>query len=630
MCGIAGIVRLDGHAVDHRLLDRLTDALAHRGPDGRGTCVHGNVGLGHRRLKILDLTEAAAQPMITPDGNTALTFNGEIYNFAELRTFLEGRGHRFTSSGDTEVLLKLYCEEGERCIERLRGMFAFAIHDRTKGRLLLARDRVGKKPIKYFRSGPVFAFASELKALRVLPECPTALDDEAIHHYLTMMYVAAPATGIAGIRKLGVASVLTVDTHAGLVGTERRYWALRYQPDETVSLIQWKQQVAAVFDESVRLRMIADVPVGAFLSGGIDSAAVVASMARHSAHPVKTFSIGSPAETHNELPFARLMAERLGTDHHPIVVQPDIVHLLPILVKTYEEPYADPSAIPTFLIAKEARKEVTVALNGDGGDENFAGYLRYPILAFSLQWERFPRAMHGAVLSFVSLFHRFRQTTFSYRCRRFQESMSTPWPQRYLQYLSFFTEEEKRRLYARDFASSFARTDDRYAALTAEARSRAVDPIHQAMGMDLDTYLPDDLLPKVDLATMAHGLETRSPLLDHTLLELTARMPVRFKLRGRTTKWIFRQMLSGVIPPETLTKRKTGFRLPLDRWFRGELRPFLTDRLLSHSSPLYQFLDRSSVEAFLAEYFASRIDFSDHLWALLWLDEWMRQYYTAV
>ncbi len=626
MCGIAGIVHLDGSPIETALLDRLTDALTHRGPDGRGTCVHGNVGLGHRRLKILDLTDAAAQPMVSEDGEVALTFNGEIYNFQEIRRFLMERGHRFLSTGDTEVLLRLYCEEGERCIERLRGMFAFAIHDRRKGKLLLARDRVGKKPLKYFVSGRVFAFASELKALRVLPQCPREMDAEAVHHYLTAMYVPSPHTGFSGIRKLGPASVLTVDVRQSSIGEERRYWALRYEPEEGVPLQAWKERVLGTLEESVRLRMIADVPVGAFLSGGIDSAAVVAFMARHSPHPVKTFSIGSPMETHNELPYAKLMADRLGTDHHPIVVQPDIVHLLPLLVATYEEPYADPSAIPTYLIAREARKEVTVALNGDGGDENFLGYLRYPILRFSLFWERFPQGVHRGALALARLYHRFAQTTLSYRSLRFQQSMPMPWPQRYLQYLSFFTEEEKRRLYHPEFAAAFPRTDAWFASLTASARGRARDPLQQAAGMDIGTYLADDLLPKVDLGSAAFGLEARSPLLDHRLLELTSRIPPRLKLRGLATKWIFRKMLSGLLPPATLRKRKTGFRLPLDRWFRTELKSFVSDRLLAHSSPLHSILARSALEQFLREYHASHVDFSDHVWALLWLDEWMRQY----
>ncbi len=626
MCGIAGIIHLDGKAVHRPELDVLTDALAHRGPDGRGTYIHRNVGLGHRRLSILDLSDAAHQPMVSMDGQTVLVFNGEIYNFQEKRRMLEERGHIFHSSGDTEVLLKLYEEFGEECLRHLRGMFAFAVHDLKRNTVFLARDRVGKKPIKYFCDGKTFAFASELKALRTLADCPHAMDEQAVHHFLTMMYLPAPLTGIANIHKLPAAHALMIDLNKGAVAEPRRYWSLSYKTNNTKSLDDWKAQTLALFSESVKLRMIADVPVGAFLSGGIDSAAVVALMSQMSPHPVKTFSIGTAEETHNELPDAMRIALTFKTDHHPIIVQPDIVHLLPELVRAYEEPYADPSAIPMYLLARETRKTVTVALNGDGGDENFAGYVRYPILRFSEQWAQIPRFMHSLIAGGTSTFHRWMQTTFSYRCDRFQHSIGLPWEQRYLQYLSFFTEEEKRALYRSGFADGFQRTDAWYAGKTSDARARADDLIHRALSMDLDTYLADDLLPKVDRATMASGLEARSPLLDHHLLEFTASMPIHYKLHGSVRKWIFKEILQSILPPEHLRRRKTGFRLPLDTWFRGELRGFVRDRLLSTDSKMWQIFDRTKMERFLDHYDQTSIDYSDHVWALLWLDEWMRQY----
>lgn len=625
MCGICGIVRLDGAPVDSGVLQRLTAAIAHRGPDGGATAIHGNVGLGHRRLSILDLSAAANQPMESEDGALTLVFNGEMYNFEEKRELLSKRGYTFRSTGDTEVLLKLYQEFGESCLEHMRGMFGFAVHDRKRNTLFLARDRVGKKPIKYFRSGNTFAFASELKALRTLAECPSGADEEAVHHYLTMMYVPSPNTGIRGIHKLPAAHALTLDLRTGNASVNR-YWQLCYNPDHSRSIASWKEELAALFSESVRLRMISDVPVGAFLSGGIDSAAVVAFMAKHSSKPIETFSIGSPEETHNELPDAQRIATLLGTNHHPIVLQADIVHLLNELVHAYEEPYADPSVIPTYLLARETRKSVTVALNGDGGDENFAGYVRYPIARFAEHWSRIPAVAHTLVRFGTAAFHALSKSTYSYRCHRFQSSIGLPMPQRYLQYISFFTEEEKRRLYAPGFAAAFPRTDDWYARLTEAARARADDGVHCAMSMDIDTYLADDLLPKVDIGSMAHGLEARSPLLDHVLLEYTARMPSQLKLRGSAKKWIFKQMLAGVLPPETLAKKKSGFRLPLDRWFRTSCKTFVADRLLRPDSRLWTMLDRTSVEQFLRTYYDSRVDYSDHVWALLWLDEWLIQY----
>ena len=625
MCGITGIIHLDGKPVDQGQLDRCTDALSHRGPDARGVFIDGNVGLGHRRLSIIDLTPGGAQPMQAEDGALILTFNGEIYNFAEKRTMLEARGYRFRSKSDTEVLLRLYEEFGADCLSHLRGMFAFAIYDKKRKQIFLARDRAGKKPLYYFQKDGVFAFASEIKALRMLPQCPRGVDEQSIHHFLTMMYIPSPATGFMGVHKLPAAHSLTLDLASGKAGV-KRYWELRYEEDTNTTLTEWKEKIGAAFEESVRLRMVADVPVGAFLSGGIDSAAVVSVMSRLSEKPVKTFSIGSSDPAFNELPQAEITAKAFGTDHHPIVLTPDIVHLLPELVHTYEEPYGDPSAIPTYLVARETRKHVTVALNGDGGDENFAGYKRYPILLFSEKWRRMPAPLHALARGGTSLFHAIAKNTLSYRCKRFEDSITLPWEQRYLQYLSFFTESEKRAVYAAGFADAFPPTDEWYALRTASARTRAQDVLHQAMGMDLTTYLPDDLMPKVDRGSMAHGLEARSPFLDHHLLELTARLPARYKIRGSATKWMLKEMMRTVLPPEILAKRKTGFRLPLDRWFRSDLKKFAEDRILNAPAGFYEVFDHSALEDFLKRYHNSRIDYSDHVWALLWLSEWFTQY----
>jgi asparagine synthase (glutamine-hydrolysing) len=621
MCGIAGIIRLSGEPVDQGVLDRLTDAISHRGPDGRGTYMHDGVGFGHRRLAILDLSPAGAQPMFSDDKQTVITFNGEIYNFAELRAELETAGHTFRSHCDTEVLLKLYEQHGAACVPMLRGMFAFAIHDRQKNIVFLARDRLGKKPIKYFHEHGVFAFASELKALRTMHECPKDIDRQAIHHFLTMMYLPAPLTGFTGIHKLPAAHTLTIDLSTG-EKTLERYWELRYDPDDRISVPEWQERVRAVFEESVRLRMVADVPVGAFLSGGVDSGAVVAAMSRISSHPVKTFSIGSKSQARNELPLAQLVADRYKTDHHPIVLEPDIVHLLPQLVHSYEEPYADPSSIPTYLVARETRKDVTVALNGDGGDENFAGYVRYPILQFSEKMQWLPSMIAKPA---ASLLHLLRNDTLSYRGLRFASSLHQPWPQRSLQYLSFFTEEEKASLYTDGFHPA-GRTDDWYAERTEQSRGRAMDLVHQAMSADLETYLADDLLPKVDLGTMAHGLEARSPFLDHTLMELTAKIPVEHKIHGKIGKWIMKDMLKEDLPEEVLSGKKRGFRLPLDDWFRGELKDYVHDSILSAPALYWEIFDKKKIETFLDRYHRSRIDYSDHVWALLWLSEWMKQY----
>lgn len=624
MCGITGIVHLDGRPIGPMLLDRMTDALAHRGPDGRGMFIDRNVGLGHRRLAILDLSPSGAQPMRSRDGDVVITFNGEIYNFQEERSHLEAKGYRFRSRSDTEVLLALYEEYGTDCLRHLRGMFAFAIYNKRKRQLFCARDRVGKKPFKYFFDGKTFLFASELKALLRHPQCPRAIDREAIHHYLTMMYLPAPLTGFAGIQKLEAAHFLLLDLATGILRKER-YWSLDYSQEEDYPEQVWRERILSTLEESVRLRMIADVPVGAFLSGGIDSATVVTLMAKLSSEPVRTFSIGSGISSHNELPDAQLIAGAVQSEHHPHVVRPNVMHLLPELVQAYEEPYADPSTVPTYLVARHTSDYVKVALNGDGGDENFGGYIRYSILAFSQAWERC-QLFHPLVLAGTALFHTILRTTFSYRCHRFQRSMALPWAQRFLQYISFFTEEEKRTLYGPGLGSGLGRTDEFYAALTRGAREHARDLLHKALAMDFMTYLPDDLMPKVDLAAMHFGLECRSPFLDHHLLELTARIPASLKVQGWQRKRILKRALQGILPRETLHKRKQGFRLPLDHWFRTALRSYLTDRLLSDAPHKWEFFDRGSLERMLQEYFRSRIDFSDHLWALLFLDEWLRQY----
>ncbi len=511
-----------------------------------------------------------------------------------------------------------------RNLERIACNICVVILDAKRGTLFIARDRVGKKPLKFFLNGEVFAFASELKALRTLKECPAEIDWQAVHHFLTMMYVPAPSTGIKGVEKLPAAHCMRVDLKSGKIDVWR-YWSLRYD-NEAKSFEQWKGLVMDKLDESVRLRMIADVPVGAFLSGGVDSAAVTALMAKHSSKPIETFSIGSPEETHNELPDAGRIAKKFNTNHHPIVLKPDVTQLLPELVRAYEEPFADPSVIPTYLLAREARKSVTVALNGDGGDENFAGYVRYPILKFSRYWSSQFTPIHAATQGLTGAFHRLANNTLSYRMHRFQSSIRLFWPQRYLQYLSFFTEEEKRGLYKDGVGKDFDRTDILYALKTAQSRTRSDDVIHQAMSMDIDTYLADDLLPKVDLGSMASGLEARSPLLDHELLELTARMPSSLKLRGFSRKHVFKKMLRGLVPDETLNRKKTGFRLPLDRWFRGDCKSFVEDRLLRGDSKLWTLMDRAKVEGFLKRYYDSKVDYSDHVWALLWLDEWLGQF----
>lgn len=624
MCGMIGIVRFDGAEVDRSLLDRCTDALAHRGPDGRGTHIHRNVGLGHRRLAIQDRSPAGYQPMVSEDGNSVLIFNGEIYNFSEERTMLEHQGWIFRSRSDTEVLLRLYQQYGMQCLTHLRGMFAFAIYDRGQQKVFLVRDRVGKKPLKYFSSGGVFAFASEVKALQCIPECPREVDREAIHHALTMMYLPSPLTGIHGICKLPAAHVLTLDVQTGRQTIER-YWEHRSMVNSLRSLGEWEEQILHILDESVRDRLAADVPVGAFLSGGIDSAVVVALMSRISRKRIPTFCIGAERDSQGDLPWAESVAQALGTEHHSRVVGPDVLELLPELVRTYEEPFMDTSTIPTYCIAQEARKSVTVVLTGDGGDENFAGYIRYPILLFSEWLRKFPRFLRCPVHWGVRRCLRAHPTTLLYRSDRFLGSLDAPVLERLLQYVSFFTEEEKSFLYQTLSFFPMPPTAPWYASHVERGSPEQGDLLHRALSVDLSTYLPDNLMPKVDMGTMAHGLEARSPFLDHRLLELTAGIPSRSLLKGLRGKWILRRILRGILPPEILHQRKRGFRLPLDRWLRSEKRQWMQERLQNGNPLFWEFFERQKLAAFLRRYRESNIDYSNHMWALLWLEEWCRQ-----
>lgn len=625
MCGIAGIVHLDGNRVDEDILDCMTDTLAHRGPDGRGTYIDNNIGLGHRRLAILDLTDAGAQPMQSPDRNIIVTYNGEIYNFREERKLLEAKGYTFRSRCDTEVLLALYKKYGTKCVQHLRGMFAFAIYDKKRQILFCARDRAGQKPFKYFFDGTTFLFASELKALLKHPQCPREVHPEAIHHFLTLMYLPAPLTGLKGIEKLEAGCTLTLNLQTKELKQER-YWTLDYSKEERRSEEEWMEQIQECLEQVVRLRMIADVPVGAFLSGGIDSGIITLLMSKLAEEPVRTFSIGTEVATHNELLDADRIAQLAHTHHYPKMVKPNVIELLPKLVQIYEEPYGDASAIPTYLVSQLASEQVKVVLCGDGGDENFAGYIRSPIALFSHLWKRL-RLIHPLIRAGTWTCAQLIPNTFFYRCDRFQKTMHLPLEQRYLQYISFFMEEEKQNMYSSTMKKqNFQRTDVFYASKTALSRDSARDTLHRCMAMDFTTYLRDNLMMKSDLASMHFGLECRAPLLDHHLLEEISRMPGSLKLHGLQRKYLFKKAFAHLLPPEHLRRPKTGFRLPLDHWFRTDLKDFVTDRVLSDAPHKWEFFDRPKVSAFLDRYFRTRIDYSDYVWELLWLDEWFRQY----
>ncbi len=627
MCGIAGKWLAGGRSVATSDLERMGTAIAHRGPDDAGSyrAPDCSLGLAFRRLAIVDLSERGHQPMRYRDRFT-IVFNGEIYNYREERTRLERLGHRFVSDTDTEVILALYAEHGPACLRYLRGMFAFAIYDERERILFCARDRVGKKPFKYYYERGVFLFASELKAILTQSEVAREPDEAAIHDYLTYQYVPAPQTGFVGIKKLKPGHSLTLDCRRGTIHIDR-YWQLDYTKKLRLPELEWQERILRTLDEAVKIRMEADVPLGAFLSGGIDSSAVVGLMSRHAARPVKTFSIGFAEAKFNELAYARQIAERFATDHTEFVVRPEAIETLPLLVRHYEEPYADSSALPTYYVSKLTREHVTVALNGDGGDENFAGYSRYSVQQFSLLYDRFRLLNSSLAVPAARLLYRRMQTTFAERAQRFAETMAKDYARRYANYVCYFTNEAKDELYTHAFKERLqaANSEDLMADLFVE--SGAPDRMDQMLYADIAGYLPDDLLAKVDIASMAVSLEGRSPFLDHTLLELTAQIPFDLKLRPwDKKKYILKQALRGLVPDEILFRPKMGFGIPVEAWFRGDLAGYVESVLLSPRATARGLFNEAAVRRLLRAHRETKVNFGHRIWALLTLELWFREY----
>lgn len=628
MCGIAGKISLTNTLVSIESAERMCDAIRHRGPDDSGAYLSpdGQVVLGHRRLAIIDLSPLGHQPMRYLD-RYEIVFNGEIYNFQEIRTQLEKNGYHFKSHSDTEVILALYDKYREKCVEHLRGMFAFAIYDEEERTLFAARDRVGKKPFKYYSDGNVFMFASELKAILTQPEYVRKPDYIAIHHYLTLQYVPAPLTGFVGIAKLEPGHYLHLNLKTKVL-EKKRYWQLNYSEKLNLPEEEWKKRIIDTLEESVKLRMIADVPIGAFLSGGVDSSAIVALMARNSAQPIKTFSIGFKEEKYNELPYAKRVAEAFGTDHTEFVVEPHAIDLLPMLVRQYEEPYADSSALPTYYVSKLTREHVTVALNGDGGDENFAGYTRYAALQASLALEHFSWIAKTLGVPATKLLADLVPNTLTSRILRLTKALSIDYRERYMGFTSYFTNEQKADLYTDSFKSKVWDANTYGLIVARFLESGSANRTEQAVYADFVTYLPEDLLAKVDIATMSVSLEGRSPFLDHILLELSAKIPFNLKLKGlNDKKYILKEALRGLVPDEVMDRPKMGFGVPIDHWFRNELRDYASAKLISGELVRRNIVQSDSVKRILDQHTETKINFAPHIWALLTLELWFEEYF---
>jgi asparagine synthase (glutamine-hydrolysing) len=624
MCGIVGIARNDDSLVDQALVSRMCDAIRHRGPDDDGFYFSEGVGLGMRRLSIIDV-KGGQQPIHNQDRTAWIVFNGEIYNYRELRDQLQKLGHTFYTNSDTEAVIHAYDQYGADCPKHLRGMFAFAIWDERTKELFLARDRVGKKPIIYAQVNGSLIFGSEFSALLLHPDIGRDIDTEAIHHYLSFMCVPAPLTAYRAIRKLEPGHSLR--WRKGEIKIER-YWQPDFSKKIDISEEEAGERAIEILRDAVKVRLMSEVPLGAFLSGGIDSSAVVALMSQESSEPVKTFSIGFDEQDFSELHHARRVAEHVGAEHHEFIVRPDALEVLPLLVEHYGEPFADSSAIPTYYVARETRKHVTVALNGDGGDESFAGYERYAAMRLAEKYHRIPAVLRDSLvqqaIGLIPSSATKRSRTKD--VKRFLEAASLPKVERYLRWVSVFDTPAKADLYSKDFLheTQSIRAADILTPWFERANGAGI--IDAALLADINTYLPNDLLVKVDIATMAVSLEARSPFLDHHLIEFAASLPEKLKLRGLTTKYLLKRMLKKLLPAENLDRRKMGFGVPIGHWFRGKLESFLRETILSERALNRGFFRPEAVKQLVELHTRSERDYSHQLWTLLMLELWFERF----
>lgn len=623
MCGICGTYNYKSHKnVSEELIDRMCRQIIHRGPDDQGIHVKDDFGFGMRRLSIIDV-EGGHQPIHNEDKSVWVVLNGEIYNFKELREELEKKGHVFTTNSDTEIIVHAYETYGLDCIQKLRGMFAFALWDYEKKRLFMARDRVGKKPLYYAVSDQGLVFGSEIKSILEDRSVKRSVNLKALDLYLTYLYVPSPLTMFEGIYKLPPAGYLICEK--GKINTGC-YW----RPDDSVEITDSEDQICEklrnVLKESVKLRMISDVPLGAFLSGGIDSSIVVALMAEQSRLPIKTFSIGFNEKEFSELKYARIVAERFGTEHHEMIVTPNVSDLVPKLVWHYNEPFADSSAIPTYYLSQMTRQSVKVALSGDGGDELFAGYTKYLALK---RIEETPAAVaalkkivHGALsgreimpLDSRRLIDRILRSVWA-RTMSFEER-DRFWD-------SAFKQPEKDLLYSVHLKYICAVKDPNGAVTYSAPHSRSSDPIGRVLFSDFARYLPDDLLVKVDVASMANSLEVRCPFLDHILVEFAMTIPAKLKLRSGITKYLLKKAFARFLPDEILNRDKAGFAIPLDDWLRNELREWTREVVLSDD--MKEFFNMSCLKRMLDSHFSGRSNLGSKLWAILNFSLWHKMF----
>jgi asparagine synthase (glutamine-hydrolysing) len=616
MCGICGIIDFSAQP-STETVEEMTAALRHRGPDTGGTCSFASCVLGHRRLSILDLSDSAKQPMLSRDGITALVFNGEIYNFQEIRSRLESAGHRFRTRSDTEVILELYVEKQEALVEDLNGMFSFAIWDERKQSLFLARDRLGKKPLYYHRRGGRLSFSSELFSLIQDTAVPREMSEQALFEYFLYDFIPGPHSIFREVHKLPAGHVGTFDAQGLRI---RRYWA----PPEPESFDDYGAQRALLEEliaDAVRMRLVSDVPLGSFLSGGIDSTLVTALMRENSSERVKSFSISFPGTSHDESAWSSLAARSLGTDHRQFPVEYDIEKVFSRIIRHFGEPFGDSSAIPTWHLCQHTRRQVTVALSGDGGDELFGGYERYLARRFQLVYDMLPATLRERVLEpligslpgstdYYGVSFTKKLKLFVQASRRMREEPLAVVP----------------RTFSRDEVMQLTGTDyklDADPVLSAARQWTGLDPVSRMLFTDIQTYLAEDILTKVDRMSMAHALEVRAPLLDYRVVEFACRLPLGFKIKGRVTKRILKDAARGHVPPAILNRSKYGFQIPLGLWFKGGLRTWAQQRLFDQA---HSFFRKRAVEKVWEEHQKGRADNAHKIWLLIFFNEWYEQF----
>lgn len=605
----------------------MTDSLQHRGPDAYGVHISGPVGLGHRRLAVIDLSEGGQQPMSNEDHTIWITYNGEIYNFLDIRNVLETKGYIFRSESDTEVILHAYEEWGVDCLARFNGMFAFALWDARIQKLWLVRDRLGIKPLFYLHRNDRLLFASEIKGILCEPTVNREVDLIGLHHYLSYNYTPAPFTLFESIRQLPPAHYLLIDRDGQSKLEE--YWDVSYQQKRTESEAQLIQEFASRLSESVRMQMVSDVPLGAFLSGGVDSSSIVHFMSRHTNQPVKTFSIGFHEKTYNELVYARMVADRCKTDHYEHIVMPDASRVLPEIVWHAEEPTADSSMLPLYYLSKMTRERVTVALSGDGADETLAGYETYSAYYLAQLYQLIPelirRNLLNPIVNGFPVSH--SKMSWDFKFKLFVRGADKNYEAGHASWRSIFDEDAKRDIYTDEMHAFLKDVNSLDLYTSAFAQTDAKHPLDRMLYADTRFYLPNDMLVKVDRMSMAHSLEVRVPFLDHNLVEFAASLPPKLKLKNYFRgKYILKKMLNQNLPGIPVWRKKQGFNIPKGIWFKGELKDFVFDNLSPSQINRMGFFKPSKVSMLINKHIAEEKDNSHQIWGLLYLSLWWQQF----